>query len=134
MKIVIRDREVFENLNPDEIASYLRSTGWREISSKPNHSSMWSKEFEGEDFEMLLPQNRAFSDFTLRMAEVVSGLATVERRSQLEILADLHAVFPSDWIPIFEAAARLLEGIKKVKRPNARKPRIGKAVRPSPDR
>ncbi|HEY7422649.1 MAG TPA: hypothetical protein VH682_00180 [Gemmataceae bacterium] len=134
MKMVIRDREVFENLNTDEIASYLRSTGWREVVSKPNHSSIWRKKFEGEDFEILLPLNRAFGDFTLRMADVVGDLAAVERRSQLEILADLHAVFPSDWIPVFEAAARLLEGIKKVKRPNARKPRMGKAVRPSRDR
>jgi hypothetical protein len=128
MNIVIRDEAIFRNLNPVEIASYLRSTGWQEISAQPNHSSIWRKKFEGEDFELLLPFNRTFGDFALRMAEVVSGLATVERRSQLEILADLHAVFPSYWIPVFEAAGRLLEDIKNAKHPNARKSRVGKSI------
>jgi hypothetical protein len=90
VKVSIHDREVFQNLNPVEIASYLRSTGWREVVSKPNHSSIWRKDFEGEDFKMLLPLNRAIGDFTLRMADVVGDLAAVERRSQLEILADLQ--------------------------------------------
>lgn len=90
MKVDIREREVFQNLNPVEIASYLRSTGWHDIALQPNHSSSWKKSIDGGSFELLLPLNRAISDFVSRMADVVSDLAAVEQRSQLEILTDLQ--------------------------------------------
>lgn len=90
MKVVIHEQEVFRNLNPVEIASYLRSTGWHDIAAKPNHSSTWKKNIGGEALELLLPLNRAIGDFVSRMADVVSDLAAVERRSQLEVLTDLQ--------------------------------------------
>ncbi|MGH7222651.1 MAG: hypothetical protein ACRELF_05450, partial [Gemmataceae bacterium] len=90
MKVHIHEQEIFKNLNPVEIASYLRSTGWHDMASKPNHSSTWRKTINSESLELLLPLNRAIGDFASRMADVVSDLAAVEQRSQLEILTDLQ--------------------------------------------
>jgi hypothetical protein len=90
MKVNIRERDVFQNLNPVEIASYLRSTGWSGVDVKPNHSSTWKMSIEGETLELLLPLNRSIGDFASRMADVVGDLSAVENRSPLEIVADLQ--------------------------------------------
>jgi len=90
MKIQIRDREPFELLGPTELTAYLRSTGWREVEYKPEHFSVWLKDIEGDQLEILLPLRRSLGDYVPRMAEAVGTLATVENRSQLEVLWDLQ--------------------------------------------
>jgi hypothetical protein len=90
VKIQIRDREVFDRLNPADVAGYLRAQGWQEKTNRPEHSSLWHKDHKGEDAELLLPLNRSYQDFALRMADAVQLLAAMEARSQLEILEDIH--------------------------------------------
>jgi hypothetical protein len=45
---------------------------------------------DGESAEILLPLDRQIGDFASRMADVVSLLAVVEQRSQLDVLSDLR--------------------------------------------
>ena len=90
MNVQIRDREVFERLNPVEVAAYLRSEGWQEIENQPDRLSVWRASVEGEELEILLPLRRTLRDYVLRMADVVGTLASRENRSPLEILSDLQ--------------------------------------------
>jgi len=90
MKVQIRDREPFERLSPSEVATYLRTEGWREVEHRPDRLSVWVSEADGEQLEILLPLRRTLGDFVLRMAEAVGTLAAKENRSQLEILSDLQ--------------------------------------------
>jgi len=90
VNIQIRDREPFEQLNPVEVAAYLRSQKWVETDQKPDRFSIWIQNSENKPFEVLLPLRRNLGDYALRMAELVSILATQENRSQLEILSDLQ--------------------------------------------
>ncbi len=90
MNVIIRDREPFEQLNPAEVAAYLRSEGWKEVEHKPDRVSVWVDAADGESLEILLPLRRTLGDYVLRMAEAVGTLAAKENRSQLEVLADLQ--------------------------------------------
>lgn len=90
MKVQIRDREPFERLNPSEVATYLRTEGWREIDHQPNRLSVWVPGEGQDDLEILLPLRRTLGDFALRMAETIGTLAAKENRSQLEVLSDLQ--------------------------------------------
>lgn len=90
MKVQIRDPEAFRGLNPQDIAAYLRTTGWKESETKPGHSSIWLKAVGKEEAEALLPLNTDIRDFLQRMGDVVNLLAAIENRSALEILADLQ--------------------------------------------
>jgi hypothetical protein len=89
MKASIRDAATLATMLPVESASYLRTRGWREVEHKDLRYAVWDLSREGEDFQILLPLDRSFRDYVLRMSEVLTTLALVERRSQLEILSDI---------------------------------------------
>jgi hypothetical protein len=56
--VIIRDREPFEQLNPADVAAYLRSEGWKEVEHQPDRVSIWVAPVNGEQLEMLLPLRR----------------------------------------------------------------------------
>lgn len=90
MNIVIRDRTPFEQLNPGDVAAYLRNSGWIEVESQPDRMSVWTSKIDREEIEIILPLRRTLGDYVLRMSEVVGGIAARENRSQLEVLSDLQ--------------------------------------------
>ncbi len=90
MNIVIRDRTPFEQLNPGDVAAYLRNSGWIEVESQPDRMSVWTSQIDREEIEIILPLRRTLGDYVLRMSEVVGGIAARENRSQLEVLSDLQ--------------------------------------------
>lgn len=91
MNVIIRDREPFQQLNAADVAAYLRSEGWAEIEHQPDRVSVWAAGVNGETLEVLLPLRRTLGDYVLRMAETVGAIAAKEKRSQLEVLADLQS-------------------------------------------
>lgn len=86
MRASIRDAQVLAALRPLEVTAYLRASGWCQSSATADKWIVWTK---NSDFEIVLPLNRQFGDFTQRMADVLKTLEAVEERSQLEILNDL---------------------------------------------
>ena len=90
MKATIRDAGILANINPTDVAAYLRSNGWSIADSTPQRSSVWSKESGSETAELLLPLDRSLRDFTIRMGDMLSTLEAVEERSQLQIFGDLQ--------------------------------------------
>lgn len=98
MKVIVRDAASLNALRPTEIASYLRSRGWRQAQYVAGSNSLWEIS-NGSDVEILLPLNAAYYDYARRISEILDTLEVVERRSQLEILADIQ-VTTSDVIRI----------------------------------
>lgn len=90
MKATIRDPSVFEALNPADLAAYLTSRGWRKEAGTSDAASNWKSEYHGEPVELLLPMERRYKDYLLRMSETIPLIAAVEGRSELEVLADLQ--------------------------------------------
>lgn len=87
MKAVLRDAVLLKELRPLEIAAYLRSTGWTQQTSVEGKWTVWVKD---DAYEIVLPLQREFRDFALRMSEVLQLLEQVEGRSQLMIFNDLQ--------------------------------------------
>ncbi|MEO5365716.1 MAG: hypothetical protein H7831_05075 [Magnetococcus sp. WYHC-3] len=86
MNAMLRDSALMKELRPLEIAAYLRSTGWTQQSAAEGKWAVWVK---GDEYEILLPLQRGYRDFVLRMSEVLQVLERVEDRSQLMIFNDL---------------------------------------------
>lgn len=90
MKVQIEDKRVFEQLNPSDLVGYLRSQHWIEVTNRPGHSSDWQKDYRGETADLLVPVDRTYRDFGLRMADAVMLVAAMEDRSQLAVVEDIR--------------------------------------------
>jgi hypothetical protein len=90
MKETIRDTTVIHSINPSRVTTYLRSKGWHEQQPISDLASVWTLEADSGEFEILLPLKPDLRDFVIRMSEVLQTLASVENRTQLEILRDFR--------------------------------------------
>ncbi|XZN91986.1 MAG: hypothetical protein ACM65M_03670 [Microcoleus sp.] len=96
MIVTVRDPDILKTLEPPKVAAYLQKNGWHEQSRDGDKSSIWTRKNEaGEDYEILLALKPKVSGFALRMYEVMETLEIAEKRSQLEILADLITSLPN---------------------------------------
>lgn len=98
MKVDILDHATFNALNPSSIEKYLVSQQWHEVKRIESEVSLWVKSETGE--RILLPLDSKLGDFALSMNRVVSTLAEVENRSQLEVLEDFDTVTIGDIIRV----------------------------------
>ena len=82
----------FDTLRPVDVAAYLTARGWRRGASfREDRASLWLAP-GGRETDVLLPLRSSLADFSLRMGELVSSIATVEGRSAQEVLRDVAAV------------------------------------------
>lgn len=89
MRVDIRDAEALRAVRPMEAALYLRSAGWRRSDLVPHRESVWLRETDSGEFEILLPMDPKLHDYSLRVGELLRTLADAEKRSQAEIYSDL---------------------------------------------
>lgn len=90
MKVAVQDATTLRTLRPLEVAAYLRAKGWREEADLNGKASLWLlQQPEGSDFDVTLPLRRGLADYSLRMEELLTTLANVEQRSQLDVLRDV---------------------------------------------
>lgn len=90
MKAVVEDKAVLAAMSPLDVGIYLRAHGW---SSEGTSDAFmrYTRGKNGTRLELEVPRSTGFRDFHLRMAEVLTGLARDEQRSQLEILEEIRA-------------------------------------------
>jgi hypothetical protein len=84
-------KESVDAVDPAALERYLRARGWRERAEASTgrigvfrHPSLPEEEF-------LVPRERGFVDYALRVGEVLTALATVERRTTWQVLEALSA-------------------------------------------
>ena len=78
-------------LDPAAIEKYLLARGWE---ADRRGSSPEAGVFHlpaDPEAEILLPRDRGFADYALRVSEVLQALAAAERRTAWEVLEDLSA-------------------------------------------
>ncbi|GAA6621702.1 hypothetical protein [Scytonema sp. NUACC26] len=99
MKVTVREREIFQNIELEELRNYLQTHGWREERSFMNNATICLKqELERGEFEILLPNRKNLGDYATRISEATETLALVENCSQLEIIHELLATVPNTTI------------------------------------
>jgi len=90
MKAIVCDGDTLKSLDPHQVAVYLQSKGWHEITRVPAQVSSWIKNTFSEDkLKIYLPLDQDFDDYPRRMYEVMETLEKAENRSQLDILSEL---------------------------------------------
>ncbi|MEW6435125.1 MAG: hypothetical protein AB1730_26795 [Myxococcota bacterium] len=81
-----RNPKVLAALAPRDAGFYLQRMGWREAERAEN-ASYWLLR---SDHAVMVPLNRTFDDYALRLAELLDSLQKIERRPAESILADLR--------------------------------------------
>lgn len=90
MKVTVRDRQVFETIEPSVLAEYLQAHCWEKVGLFYEYTWVWHKKDDsGELFEVKQPTRQDFDDYGLLIGDTLKELERLEKRSQLEILSDL---------------------------------------------
>lgn len=87
MDVVVRDAAVLAALRTAWVAAYLESRGW----TCEQDSDLFLR-YARESTRVFVPKQPAFDDYPLHMARLVEVAASVEGRSQLEILHAVEAI------------------------------------------
>lgn len=90
MKATIRDREALLLIKPLDLVAYLRANHWHEIEYHEGRYAIWLRNGHDEPTEILLPLNREYRDYAIRVAEALQTLEAVEERNQIDILTDIQ--------------------------------------------
>lgn len=91
MNIDIRDRAIFDSLEPEIITRYLLARGWHEIKRVTNEMAIYELIHpDSEPYRVWIPLSRRFSDYASVMSNAFKALAEAENKSQLIMLDDLQ--------------------------------------------
>ncbi len=99
MNVTIKDIELLKNLQPQQITYYLEAKGWKQAQKIDSRAIIWtSSDIKPEAPQIVLPLNSTLPDFPVSMNLMLETLESIEKRSQLEILADLITGLPNTTI------------------------------------
>ncbi|MGL5059639.1 MAG: hypothetical protein ACRC62_06625 [Microcoleus sp.] len=111
MKVTVRDRKVFETIEPSVLAEYLQAHCWEKVGLFYEYTWVWHKKDDsGELFEVKQPTRQDFDDYGLLIGDTLKELERLEKRSQLEILSDLITCLQNTEIQGFVVKVNLDEG------------------------
>lgn len=74
---------------PGDVADYLAAHGWR-LAESVGSASTWRRSVDDHEVELLLPERRELRDYPVRIAELVTSVAAIERRSRDDVLHALR--------------------------------------------
>ena len=89
MRAHIIDGEALASLRPREIRLYLMTHGWSTSDEGSEASGVWTHVADDETFEVATPSSTDARDYPQRVADLVSTLAVVEDRSELDVYREL---------------------------------------------
>jgi hypothetical protein len=78
-------------LEPSELAAYLQAHGWKADQRASSAEAEVYRLLPDSAAEVLLPLDKGFADYALRVSELLQTLAAIERRRAWEVLEDLSA-------------------------------------------
>ena len=74
-------------IHPDVVSAYLSVHGWSRVESHGDKGDFWS--LKKGRVEVMVPASSAFSDYSLRLWQILDTLSETEKRDSLQILRDL---------------------------------------------
>ena len=99
MKVEILDHDVFSAIEPPSLRRYLAANGWQPARDVTDDVMVMAKSIsEGQRKLIWVPVNAGFADYESIVSKLVSVVAEVEGKSQLQILDDLQTVGIGDVI------------------------------------
>ncbi|WP_375493005.1 hypothetical protein [uncultured Nostoc sp.] len=94
MKVTVQDAEIIKNIEPQQLREYLQSHGWHEDRPFLDNATIWHKEAQKGEFEILLPSTKNLGDYLPRVRELIETIADSENLSYLEILNEFIKNYP----------------------------------------
>ena len=94
MKVTVQDAEIIKNIEPQQLREYLQSHGWHEDRPFLDNATIWHKQAEKGEFEILLPSTKNLGDYLPRVREIIETIADSENLSYLEILNEFIKNYP----------------------------------------
>ena len=96
MNLIVKDIDLFQNIEPETVANYLESLGWQRQRQIEKMAAIWKKNgTPSSNCHLVLPLNREVSDFPLTMNLLVENLAKIEDKTQLEVIQKLITNLPN---------------------------------------
>lgn len=89
--MIVDLKNTITSLRPIDVSMYLRSKGWkRSFSFENNYGSVWNfVNPQGEEIEILLPEDQTLLDYKTRMLELFNTIELVENRPATSIVNDI---------------------------------------------
>ncbi|MBF1988073.1 hypothetical protein [Fischerella thermalis] len=94
MKVTVQDAEIIKNIEPQQLKEYLQYHGWHEDRPFLDNATIWHKQAEKGEFEILLPITKSLGDYVPRVRELLATVADSENISHLEILSEFLKNYP----------------------------------------
>lgn len=108
------ERELIQNISPAKIETYLTYKGWAKIKEVEGVASLWDYRYNNnEKITLLLPLDRDFADFEIKIEDLLSTLAKFENRSEvavLKALANLSVIAQRDYREIIDIKIESMAG------------------------
>lgn len=89
MLVQIRDRAALSSLPSTNLRHYLKTHGWKDAGQWGKRATVHTKKYGKRNWEILIPISDTVADYAESMAESIATLATVEKRSQLDVFYDI---------------------------------------------
>lgn len=89
MKASIYDNTALNSLGIGELNGYLHASGWQVERPLGDRAVLWNKRVGGDEFQILVPQQRSFTDYAIHISQGLEVLSALEERSELEIYRDI---------------------------------------------
>jgi hypothetical protein len=84
-------KERVHALDPADVEAYLSAQGWKVDRQRSSPDVSVYHHPADLEAEILVPLDKGFIDYALRVGEVLQALAALERRTAWEVLEDLSA-------------------------------------------
>ena len=94
MKVTVQDAEIIKNIEPQQLKEYLQSHGWHKDRPFLDNATIWHKQVEKGEFEILLPSTKDLGDYLPRIRELIETIADSENLSPLELLSEFINNYP----------------------------------------
>ena len=118
MLVQIRDRAALSSLPSSNLRQYLKSHGWKDAGKWGKRATIHTKKYGRRNWEILIPISDDVADYAESMAESIATLATVEKRSQLDVFYDIAKAGPEEARElvkeIYEQKERAEEAVQEV--------------------
>lgn len=81
--------QLIDTVSPDKVEVYLECWGWIKYKEVEGVLSLWSNSKLDKKFTILLPLDKKYADFEIKIEELVLILSRFEERSKIDILKSL---------------------------------------------
>lgn len=89
MNVQITGSAELRRISPTALSGYLKAQGWERQEAWRNRVVVWSRASQGRVNEVLVPLKEQSDAYTVRMSELLTALAGIEDRSQLDVYYDV---------------------------------------------